>query len=113
MARAIITSSPSRGPAYEPLYDIDPHTGATIEVFYGDAVLARSFGAQGPGWFVWRCERDAPPSVPPAGPFATSYAAYRASSGAAALPRFAEPHPSLSLRTQRGHDDSRPGDVSV
>jgi hypothetical protein len=57
MARAIITSSPSRGPAYEPLYDIDPHTGATIEVFYVDAVLVRSFRAHGPGWFWWSCRR--------------------------------------------------------
>ena len=110
MARAFITSSPSRRPTYEPPHDIDPHTGATIEAFYGDAVLARSFGAQGPGWFVWRCERDALPRfLRPA----RSPLVMRPTERRAALQRFAEPHPSLSLRTQRGHDDSRPGDVSV
>ena len=45
MARAIITSRPGRRAAYEPLYDIDPRTGASIEIFYADRVLAKSFDA--------------------------------------------------------------------
>jgi hypothetical protein len=64
MARAIITSSPSRRRAYEPLYDIDPPTGATIELFYGDVVL------DGPRWFWWSCRRGRLPDKPPDGPFA-------------------------------------------
>jgi hypothetical protein len=36
---------------FEPLYDTDPHTGASVEVFYADAVLAASFGASA-GWVL-------------------------------------------------------------
>jgi hypothetical protein len=77
MARAIITSNLSRRPTHEPLYDIDPHSGATIEVFYGDAVLARSFGAGGSGWFWWSCRRGRLPDKPPSGPFGTNYLTHR------------------------------------
>ena len=35
MARAVI-SNPERRAAYEPLYDLDPRPGATIEVFFAD-----------------------------------------------------------------------------
>jgi hypothetical protein len=44
MARALIPSE--QRPAFEPLYDIDRRTGATIEIFYADGVLAGSFGAR-------------------------------------------------------------------
>jgi hypothetical protein len=63
-------------PEAEPLYDVDRRSGARIEVFYADAALARSFGASGPGWFWWTCEPGSLPK-PPAGPFATSYLAFR------------------------------------
>jgi hypothetical protein len=76
MARAIVTTRTGR-PAYEPLYDIDPRTGASIEVFYADRVLAVSFGTRGAGWCWWACQRGCLPDGPPTGPFATSYAAYR------------------------------------
>jgi hypothetical protein len=76
MARAAISGS-KRRPTFEPLYDFDPRTTASIEVFYADLVLARSFQARGAGWFWWSCERGCQPGIPPAGPFATSYAAYR------------------------------------
>ena len=72
MARAIGTSPPD---AYEPLYGVDPHTGATIEVFYADPVLAKSFRARG-GWFWWTCHSGSLPGAP-TGPFPTSYSAYR------------------------------------
>ena len=36
--------------AHEPLYDIDPRTGASIEVFYADRAL-ETFGRCGAGWF--------------------------------------------------------------
>ena len=52
MARAVISSSGRRA-AYEPIYDIEPRTGASIEVFYAERVLAQSFGASGSGWFWW------------------------------------------------------------
>jgi hypothetical protein len=76
MARAVI-SDPKRRPAFEPLYDIDPRTGASIEVFYADRVLAKSFGTGGAGWCWWACQPGCLPDGPPIGPFPTSYAAYR------------------------------------
>ena len=76
MARAIITSRPGRRAAHEPLYDIDPHTGASIEIFYADRVLAKSFGARR-GWFWWSCLPGCLPDAAPLGPFATSFGAFR------------------------------------
>jgi hypothetical protein len=65
-----------RRPSYERLYDVDPGTGATIEVFYADHALAKSFGMQGAGW-CWRvCQRGCLPGRA-IGPFGTSYLAYR------------------------------------
>jgi hypothetical protein len=65
-----------RGPGYEPLYDINPRTGASIEVFWADCTL-ETFGRCGAGWF-WCCRRRGfAPERAPIGPFATSYAAYR------------------------------------
>ena len=64
MARAISTSKPARQAACEPLYDIDARTGASIEVFYADPVLAKSFGARG-GWFWWSCLPGYLPEYPP------------------------------------------------
>ena len=75
MARAV-SSNPERRAAYEPLYDFDARSGATIEVFYADNVLARSF-SRNPGWFWWSCQLGCLPEGPPTGPFGTSYAAYR------------------------------------
>ena len=77
MARAVISDRKGRA-AYEPVYDIDPRTGASVEVFYADHVLAQSFGACGPGWFWWSCRCGSLPDVLPIGPFANSYLAYRA-----------------------------------
>jgi hypothetical protein len=75
MSRAVI-SDPKRRAAFEPLYDIHPRTGASIEVFYADRVLAKSFGRRS-GWFWWSCRSGFLPDREPIGPFATSYAAYR------------------------------------
>ena len=77
MARAILTSQKAPRPLYEPLYEIDRRTGATIEVFFADRALAQSFGARGAGWFWWTCQPGCLPEEPPTGPFATSYGAYR------------------------------------
>jgi len=73
-----VASDPQRRPNHEPLYDVDPRTGATIEVFYGERVLT---GMRGPGWFHWTCKSGHVPEWPPAGPFATSYSAYRDAMG--------------------------------
>jgi hypothetical protein len=55
------------------LYEIDPTTGATIEIFCADRVAAQSFGAHAAGWY-WR-QRG---SVDlPSGPFIVCLDAYR------------------------------------
>jgi hypothetical protein len=61
---------------HEPLFDIDPRTGASIEVFYTDRSL-ETFGRCGPGWFWWTRRPGFAPDGLATGPFATSYAAYR------------------------------------
>jgi hypothetical protein len=66
----------------EPLYDINPRTGISFEVFYADRTL-ETFGRAGAGWFWWPRRRGLSPDGPAAGPFATSYAAYRHALGTA------------------------------
>jgi hypothetical protein len=61
---------------HEPLFDIHPRTGASIEVFYSDRTL-ETFGRCGPGWFYWARRPGFAPDGAATGPFATSYAAYR------------------------------------
>jgi hypothetical protein len=77
MARAIVSARTGRRSAYEPLYDIDPRTGASIEIFYADSVLAASFGTGGAGWHWWSCQPGRLPDDLPAGPFGSSFLAYR------------------------------------
>ena len=60
----------------EPLFEIHPRTGATIEVFYADRTM-ETFGRSGAGWFWCPRERGYAPSGPARGPFATRYGAYR------------------------------------
>jgi hypothetical protein len=60
----------------EPLFDVDPRTGANIEVFYAYRRL-ETFGRHGAGWFWWPRRRGFSPDGPATGPFPTSYAAYR------------------------------------
>src|SRR5213592_2842839 len=67
-----VTSNPRR----EALFDVDPRTGATIEVFYADRRL-ETFGRCGAGWFWCYRRRGCAPDALPTGPFSTSYAAYR------------------------------------
>ena len=61
--------------AHEPLYDVDPRTGTSIEVFDADRAV-QTFGRGGAGWFWWARRRGCAPDGPPTGPFATSFAAY-------------------------------------
>jgi hypothetical protein len=61
---------------HEPLYDVHPRTGASIEVFYADITL-ETFGRGAAGWFWWPRRRGFSPDGAATGPFATSYAAYR------------------------------------
>ena len=61
MARAVASNFERRA-SYEPLYDFDPRTEASVEVFYADQVFAKSFDTR-PGWFWWTCR----PAVQQAG----------------------------------------------
>jgi hypothetical protein len=65
-----------QGARHEPLFDIHPLTGASIEVFYADRTL-ETFGRGGSGWFWWFRRHGCSPDGPATGPFSTSYAAYR------------------------------------
>jgi hypothetical protein len=82
MARAVITSNPERRPAFEPLYDVHPQAGETLEVFFVDRALAKSFGAGSVGFWWWTCPPGGLPREPH-GPFASSYLAYWDAMGAA------------------------------
>ncbi len=73
---------------HEPLFDIHPLTGASIEVFYSDRTL-ETFGRRGSGWFWWSRPRGFSPDGPATGPFATSYAAYRHAMNTASCSSFA------------------------
>ena len=88
MAWAVVTSKSAPYPQHEPFYDVDPRTGASVEVFYADRVLAESFGARGAGWFWWSCPSGSLPQELPTGPFGTSYAAYREALGSLKSWRF-------------------------
>jgi len=61
---------------HEPLFDVHPVTGASIEVFWADTTL-ETFGRGAPGWFWWPRRRGFAPDGPARGPFPTSYLAYR------------------------------------
>ena len=75
-----ITSHLECRAAHEPLYDVDPRTGDTVEIFYADSALAKSFGTVA-GWFWWSCRCGGLPDRAPTGPFPTSFAAYRDTRG--------------------------------
>ena len=61
---------------HEPLFDVHPVTGVSIEVFYGDRSL-ETFGWAGAGWFWWPRKRGFAPDCPAKGPFPSQFAAYR------------------------------------
>jgi HlyD family secretion protein len=61
---------------HEPLFDVHPVTGASVEVFYADRTL-ETFGRVGAGWFWWPRRRGFAPDGAARGPFPTSYSAYR------------------------------------
>jgi hypothetical protein len=61
---------------HEPIYDIVPEIGVSIEVFYTDRRL-ETFGRGGAGWFWWPRRQGCSPVGTGTGPFATSYSAYR------------------------------------
>ena len=69
-------TSDRRQQKYEPLFDIHPMTGASIEIFWGDATLA-TFGRAGAGWFWNFRRRGFAADGEATGPFPTSYSAYR------------------------------------
>ena len=61
---------------HEPIFDVDPVTGRSLEVFYADRTLV-TFGRAGAGWFWWFRQRGFAPEGSAVGPFPTSYSAYR------------------------------------
>jgi hypothetical protein len=61
---------------HEPLIDVHPLSGISIEVFYADRAL-ETFGRGGEGWFWCPRRRGLSPEGPATGPFATRYGAYR------------------------------------
>ena len=65
-----------RNPRFAPLFDVDPVTGAIIDVFYADRSL-ETFGRVGAGWFWWRRRRGFAPTGAAVGPFTSIYSAYR------------------------------------
>jgi hypothetical protein len=69
-------SNPGQRARHEPLFDLHPQTGTSIEIFYADRAL-ETFGWCGPGWFWWSRRPGFAPGGLTTGPFATSYAAYR------------------------------------
>ena len=69
-------SNPRHREQHEPLFDVHPRTGASIEVFYADRAL-ETFGRSGAGWFWWSRRRGFAPHGRAIGPFPTSYLAYR------------------------------------
>ena len=69
------TSDPQR-PCREPLFDINPLTGMSIEVFWADRAL-ETFGRCGAGWFWCARRMGSSPGGPATGPFASCYSAYR------------------------------------
>jgi hypothetical protein len=60
----------------QPIHDVHPLTGISIEVFWADTTL-ETFGRGGAGWFWCPRRRGFSPDSPATGPFPTSYAAYR------------------------------------
>ena len=55
-------------PRYEPLFDVHPRTGASIEIFYANRAL-ETFGRCGAGWFWWPRRRGFSPEGLPIGPW--------------------------------------------
>jgi hypothetical protein len=75
-ASVMAPTSSAHRPCRDALFDVHPQTGVIIEVFYTDRTM-ETFGRCGAGWFWWSRRRGFAPSGLAAGPFPTSYAAYR------------------------------------
>ena len=60
----------------EPLFDVHPVTGASIEIFFADRTL-ETFGRRGAGWYWLGRERGYAADGPAIGPFSSAYLACR------------------------------------
>ncbi len=76
MAPLTLAPTPGQRARREPLFDVHPQSGATIEVFYADRTM-ETFGRCGAGWYWWSRRRGCSPDGPATGPFVTSFTAYR------------------------------------
>jgi Zincin-like metallopeptidase len=56
----MIPQAPTSNPRHAPLYEINPRTGISFEVFYTDRTL-ETFGRGGAGWFWWLRRRGSSP----------------------------------------------------
>jgi hypothetical protein len=72
LKEAYVTFNSKQRARREPLYDINPQTGISFEVFYSDRTL-ETFGRGGAGWFWWarriadqRRKGQQPGRLPPA-----------------------------------------------
>ena len=103
----------------EPIQDLHPLTGISIEVFWADRTM-ETFGRESAGWFWWPRRRGFAPDGAAHGPFPTAYCAYRAAaSGCEPAIHFGRrsttrlqtgsppPQSTALMRTQCGHDGSR------
>jgi hypothetical protein len=52
--------APIIGISFNPVFDIHPVTGASIELFYADRT-PETFGWRGAGWFWWPRQRSFAP----------------------------------------------------
>ena len=52
MAPLTLSPTPGQRARREPLFDVHPQSGATIEVFYADRTM-ETFGRCGAGWYWW------------------------------------------------------------
>jgi hypothetical protein len=77
---------PGQRARLEPLFDLHPRTGVSIEVFFADRTM-ETFGRCGAGWFWQVRRRGFAPEGWPTGGFSTSYAAYRSAMNTAAINR--------------------------
>ena len=94
---------------HAPFFDVDPVTGASIEVFYADRTL-ETFGRSGAGWFWWPRQRGFAPNKLAHGPFPTRYSAYRDALRRRTDPRqFGERSPGFRLCADRAGACMRQG----
>jgi hypothetical protein len=100
------STSYAQRPCHEPLFEINPLTAATIEVFYSDRTL-ETFGRGGAGWFGRRANVDVHQMARLRGRSLRAYASYRNAMSnpvsTIAVDDVQHGWPTTLIRTQCGH----------